>query len=455
MNFYRKITSEVAESEVFKILHSSIGDRIRSSASWSLIGSVASRALALFASIVVARILGVNEYGRLAAVQATSALAVALLGTIIIAAATKYIAESRSNSPQKACKILGGVLYVAAGLSLIGSILVKTQAAHLATMMGADPSLESAIEASALLVGLSLWTGTQQSILAGLEGFKALGVLTMISGIIAAPLSAIGAKLGGVEGAICGAIAAQCAACILGHQMIKGELTRQGLHINFKIESIIEVLAFVKYSLPAFISGSLISFSNWYAIFLLSSGGQRFNQIGILNAANQWYGAVIYLPSVLGQAAFPLFAERSANGSPKEQSRLLKFYLIVNVLSVVPVVTLGIALRDKIMGAYGEEIGAESNVLVAVLITSAIVAIQTPLGQMMAAKGQMWRGLAMNALWAFAFIAPLVATDQISAWNVATTRLVAYGILFLITCYWLRNLLIGSEPQRKQATPLT
>lgn len=54
-----------------KIIHSPLARKMTKGALWSLIGALLSRGLTVFASIIIARILGTNLYGEFVVIQST------------------------------------------------------------------------------------------------------------------------------------------------------------------------------------------------------------------------------------------------------------------------------------------------------------------------------------------------------------------------------------------------
>ena len=95
------------------------------------------------------------------------------------------------------------------------------------------------------------------------------------------------------------------------------------------------------------------------------------------------------------------------------------------------------------MGAYGTEFIDGWPTLVVSLATCAVVAVQVPVGNLVAASGRMWDGFGMNLLWALVF---LVATWFALDWGVlglVSVRLVAYvvqdmwGATFVVR--WVRS----------------
>ncbi|MDF1515064.1 MAG: hypothetical protein P1S60_14730, partial [Anaerolineae bacterium] len=64
--------------------------------------------------------------------------------------------------------------------------------------------------------------------------------------------------------------------------------------------------------------------------------------------------------------------------------------------------------------------------LVVVLLTAGILAVQTPVGQIIAASGKMWIGFAMNGGWAVVFVLGTLFLVDEGSLGLATARMVSY-----------------------------
>lgn len=73
--------------------------------SWTLIGSVAGKFLQLISFIIVARIVGKEEYGQLGIIRSTIAMFLMFSTLGMGMTASRYIALYRNTEPQNAYKI--------------------------------------------------------------------------------------------------------------------------------------------------------------------------------------------------------------------------------------------------------------------------------------------------------------------------------------------------------------
>ena len=98
----------------------------------------------------------------------------------------------------------------------------------------------------------------------------------------------------------------------------------------------------------------------------------------------------------------------------------------MNAILVLPFVLLAGIASPYIMNLYGKSFGSGWPTLVVVLLTAGLLAIQTPVGLIIAASGKMWTGFAMNMGWALIFIVSTLLLLDFGSLGLATARVVSY-----------------------------
>jgi O-antigen/teichoic acid export membrane protein len=150
--------------------------------------------------------------------------------------------------------------------------------------------------------------------------------------------------------------------------------------------------------------------------------------MGALSAANQWYGAVMFLPAALGGALLPVLSERIGQADRPGARAVLRTAVGMNAAAVLPIVLAGTVISPWIMGMYGPGFTAAWPTLVIVLATSGLVAVLNPVGTVLAASGKLWVGFWMNSGWAAVFVGMTLLLARSGALGVASARLIAYGV---------------------------
>ena len=80
------------------------------------------------------------------------------------------------------------------------------------------------------------------------------------------------------------------------------------------------------------------------------------------------------------------------------------------------------------MSLYGAGFRDGWPTLVVVLLTAGLLAVQTPVGQIIAASGKMWLGFVMNMGWALVFIVSTLLLVDKGSLGLATARACSYVI---------------------------
>lgn len=419
--------------------------------SWISSGAIISRGCALVASIVVARELGLRSFGQFGVIQSTVAMFQTFAGFGIGEMATKYIAELRLRDPDRASRVAGLSAITAMVVGVAVLVLVLATAPIIARGMLDAPELGRIIRISTPILLFGALIGAQAGALSGLEAFRTSALVSVATGCVSLPLLIAGARFGGVRGAVWGLVGTSIATWIVSHLVLRREFRRAGLTITFA-GCWREYPALVRFSIPALLGGLMVTPVYWFCVTLLVREPNGYAEMGLFNAANQWFQALLFLPNVIAQVVFPLLSHRLGNGARTQALRMLRISMGVNASFAGLVALILIVLSPIIMGSYGEGFRSGWPTLVIVVLTSALVAAQAPVGQFIAASGKMWIGFAMNAGWAITFIGLAIGLVRYGAEGLAGARLLAY-VLHCVWTFWYALLL-----QRKlvvvDATPL-
>ena len=415
-----------------RIESSPLGYRLAKGAFWSLAGALLSRALGLLSSIAVARLLGRVGLGELAIIQSTVGVFGTFAGFGLGLTVTKYTAEYRSKDPVRAGRTIGLLSLVSVVTGGVMTLALALAAPWLAGHTLAAPQLGAPLRVSSLLLLMGAIGGTQAGALAGFEAFRRIAFINIISGVLAFPLMVGGAWWRGLDGAVVGLLVSQAANCLLNFRGLRAELARSGIPVNYS-PSGREWSLLWTFSLPAFAANLLLGSVYWLCNTILVHAPRGYEQMGLFNAANQWFGALLFMPNILGQAALPILAERLGQNDNLRSQKVLALSIKLNALIATPLIVLGTVASPWIMAAYGPGFREAWPTLIIVLVTGGLLAVQTPVGQILAASGRMWLGAIMNFGWALTFLAGTWALLGWGASGLALARLAAYVVHALWT----------------------
>lgn len=393
---------------------------------WSFAGTLISRVLALAAAVLVARMLGKASYGELGIIQSTIGMFGTFAGFGMGTTAAKFVAEFRSTDPAKAGKIIALSSFVSwsAGITL-GAVLFFL-APWFARSSFAAPELSPYIQLSALLILLNAVNGAQTGVLSGFEAFRKIAWVNGLTGLLNFPLVVGGAMLFELSGVIWGMIIAQAIGCLANFIVWKREAARLHIPIVPWSRATSELSLLWRFAVPATLGSLLVNPVSWASTAMLARQPNGFEHVGALSAANQWFGALLWLPYVMAQSVMPVLSERIGVNDAARATKLLVISIKISAAITLPFVIIGSLVSRHIMGAYGEDFARDWPTLVVSLATGAVVAVQVPVGNMIAASNRMWLGFCMNLLCAVVFVVMTWLLVEWGALGLASARFFAY-----------------------------
>lgn len=417
---------------------------------WSLIGAAVGRGLALVSSIVLARILGLTIFGELGIVQSTVGTLGTFAGLGMGLTTTKYVAEFRTKDRDKAARIIGlsGLIAWACGSAMM--VLLFLSAPWLAEHTLGAPHLASILQMSSPLLLAGAVVGVRVGALSGLEAFKRLARINLVAGAWSFPILLCATAAFGLPGAVWGLVAGQALLSALTYGGLRAEARQAGFPLNYRGWTK-ELPIVWRFAVPALFSSALIGPVGWVCHAILVNQPDGFGQMGQFNAANQWFNALLFLPGILGQAALPVLTERFGVGDARRSTAILGICIKANAMIVGPLVLIGALASPYIMALYGPSFRAAWPTLVVALATAGLLAIQTPVAQIIAASGRMWLGTVMNLGWAISFVLLTWLLVDWGSVGLAIARLLAYVVHGIWTLSFVLHLLRTVDRQSPAA----
>jgi O-antigen/teichoic acid export membrane protein len=392
---------------------------------WNLVGSGIGRILSMPVGVVLARVMGREGYGELGIVYSSVELFSVFAGFGLGLTATKHTAEFRNTDVKRAGRIMALSMLISGATACGLGIILLVIAPWLASRFLAAPHLTNPLRISGLLMILSVMDGVQSACLEGFEAFRELARLRFIKGLLDLPLMLSGFWLFGINGVLWGAVLSRGSGFVLNRLELAAQARRGNISLSFR-GCLKEAPVIWGFSTPALIAGALVGPVNWICSTMLINQPNGYSEMGMYNAASQWFNMVLFVPVAVGSGILPILSERLANKDTVSTKNVLKFLLKSHVLIVAPIALVISLLSPYIMLIYGTEYRHASLTLVAVIMTSAIVAVLTPVGQIIAASGRMWLGCLMNLGWAVVFILAAALLTPWGSLGLASARLIAY-----------------------------
>lgn len=415
----------VIRDRLLPLIASPTRRRLASGAFWGGVAGVASRVFTVAASFFLARILGQESFGEYGVINSTTAMISGMAGLGIGTTVIKYVAELRDKDPVRAGHILAlSTIVTTVSAFLYGAVFVGF-APWLAAHTLAAPTLAPMLQVSAITVSLGVVNSVQSCTLSGCEAFRLTSRITIVCSIVQTVLVLAGAWFWHLQGTVFALAISMLVTVAVTHWAVKKEMGRYKIAMIWR-EAGSEWRVLIQYSLPTFLSSMSAGPIVWGCNALLANQPNGYAQLGIYNAANQWQSAIQFLPALIGTAILPVMSERHGNGDSQGGLRVMKGMMGVTALIVVPAALLVCACGSWIMRGYGASFISGYWVLVLSVVTAALLAVMTPVGQYLAACGRMWTAFAMNAGWSICMIGTAWLMVRWGAEGLAGARLIAY-----------------------------
>jgi O-antigen/teichoic acid export membrane protein len=409
LTFITKLSPQDAAARLRERLqHSPLAHRLARAAAWSLIGAVSSRILTLATSVVVVRLLGKVTVGEFGMVQSTLAMLGTFAGLGLGLTATKYTAELRSRDPDKAGRILAVIIFIAILSGLSMTVAGWAGSDWLADRVLERQSLVPYLRLSSILVLIGVVDGVLGS---GLAGFEAFGRIARINIYVAVLNLLITIPLVywfGLFGAVVGLVVSTGMHLVLAAVALHHACTSYGVVLRLDRAAVHEWPLLVHYALPALAGGILVIPATWLANVILVRTENGFASMGVLKVVDILRNLAMYLPTVLLAPILAVLA--NVAGDAESVRKTLRYAIGLSALVVLPLALVVTALGKHVLGTlFGADFADEGMTLAFAMIVVAIQATGTALGSYLVATGRMWLGLAINVLWALAFLGLVLA----------------------------------------------
>jgi len=402
---------------------------------WGGLGGVVTRLVLLGSSFLLARILGREVLGEYGVVNTTALMVGGLAGLGIGNTVTKYVAELRNHDPDRASRILAltsVVTWVSAG---IYAVLFLTLAPWLASTTLAAPKLAPMLRVSAITVVFQVVNIVQLSSLSGCEAFSKASYASMANGLFQAVLVVLGAWRWQLRGAVWGMALCTTMTVVVTWWLSRDVWSMYNLRRLWQ-GAMSEWPVLAGFSLPTLLCSLSVGPVLWGCNAFLAHQKYGYGQLGIFNAANQWFSAIQFLPYLLSMAALPVMAERHSVGDGRSSVRVMLGMIVASLLLVVPIgIVLSLA-GSMVMSGYGADFRSGHWVLVMSVWTGALVVSMAPLQTYLAAAGRMWSVLALNMAWAVVMVLASWLMVSWRAWGaegLAGARLIAWAVHSALT----------------------
>jgi len=373
----------------------SLRRRVALGATWSVLGSGLSQGLALVAASLAARALGAGDYGSLVVVVGTCAVLAEVAGAGLAVAATRHVAELRDAAPDRAGRLAGGAVGLAAAAGLLLATFQILLAPWVAGSLLSAPHLAPLLRAAAPLTLAAAVCAAQAGALSGLEAYRGLALAGAARGIALLAAVLPGAILGGAPGALAGFVFASAVCAVVQHRALRGEAARRSIPLRF-LPRAGDLRGLAGVGVPAVAASLVLTFATWASTALLAR--TSLAEAGVLGVARQWQGVVLFLASAVSGLGLPLVA----SALPSRDVRALRRALGASFAASTGLALLAAApvalLAGRLLSASGPAFADRGAVLVLGCAAAVLLAANMAVGQAIWALGAHRAGVLLALL---------------------------------------------------------
>jgi O-antigen/teichoic acid export membrane protein len=413
--------------------YSQLKMRILSGALWSSFGGVVSRGALLVSFIFVARILGDERYGELAIIRSTANMLVLFAGFGLGVTATKFIAEYKDVDKEKVAKVITMSSVFAYTISSAVAIATFLLIPWLATNTINSPHLIDELRISIIILWAAAINGAQNGVLIGFEEFKTVANIQAFVGVFSFFSLIIGASLYQVKGVVIALSLNSLFSCILSFISIRKIAVKSNIAI-YSSRWRDEIKLLWKYSLPATLGGLMVAPVIWACNAMLINRTDGYSQMAIFDVANQWFMAILFIPSLAGRVVLPLLSNLVGEGDKDNYFKVLKLSIIANGSIALVVAGIVSVMAPIIMQGYGESFVSGYKVLIYLSCAAVLVSINNVVAQVISSQSKMWHGFFINMIWACSMV--------IFSWNLLNEKNGAEGLALAYLCSYAVHSLV-------------
>ncbi len=358
---------------------------------WNVAAVGLSQASAFVLNIVFASLMGRDRYGQFAIIQSTLTL-FALLTQVGGNAATKFVAEYRSADPHRAGRVLallGVTTIVASG---VAAIILLSCAPVIASRVLNAPEIGTALRIVAITLLASNMHNFNLGVLAGLESFRTLALLSALSGVTYLVAGTVGAKLGGVNGALVGQVISNVLLWALSSIAVWRCCRTRGIRLT-RVGMWRERSVLSGYVAPGIISMLISAPALWFANAYLVRLPGGYGQMALYSVGTSMRMAIMLVPTLLYTIGLSLMNNQVGVGDERRYRRVFWVSLMLTV-GITGIAGIGVVVvSPTVLRMYGKEFATTFPVILVLVLSTIFEGTAMAMTQVVWAHAKVWQSV--------------------------------------------------------------
>lgn len=321
---------------------------------WTGGAAAIERLVGLVQAYYVARLLGIDAFGKYGLLFTTIALVSMVTGLQLGLTATVQISRYLTSRPHRAAAVMRLCEFVTLSLSVIGLVAILFAPEAIAHWLLDSPFGGQVIVAGALIALFAVAGGVQEAILQGFEEFARLSIARVVTSLLGFVLLLIMGRAGDLTSVITAIAVASMARTLLLFSLKEAATRRLGLRTRMS-EIIAAAPVIVEFSIPSLLISLVSGLSQWYGLLMVKQGATGFRDLAFVTVGVQWRSAVVFATTILASVAVPMMSRLLASGDTAATRRIHRLNIAANLLAAGAVVAVVLSAASHLLAAYGDE----------------------------------------------------------------------------------------------------
>ena len=386
-----------------------IKNRLINGVKWNVLEAGIVAGTNLVVAVVVARMLGINDFGAFSIIRSTVYMMASVAGLGLGITATKYIAEMRNNDPTRLGVILGLCAVIAGGTSFCFAASLLVFAPQIALYNLGAPQITEQLRIASFYILFVTLNGYQIGALVGFEAFPKLARINLILAIVSMSITFGFTWLWGLTGASLALGLVAMFNWFLHHLAIREELERHQITIRYRgIWQEKSILT--SFALPAALSGFIGAIIVWICNAFLVKQSDGLIQMAIFTATYNFRSLIMFVPGLVTRVASPILCNLVGEKRGNSYSRLFWFNIGVSVCVSMIVGGLLILTAPYLLSLFGKGFVVGDRMVLVVVSMSVIEVIASAFYQPLYAHGKLWWQVLIIICWSIVLVAVVFPT---------------------------------------------
>lgn len=362
-------------------------------AGWIFGSSMIERAAALVQTILIARAIGADDYGRYALLFSTIALISPIASLQLPYSVLSIVSRFAERDPEHAGAVMLLADRLTWGLTLGFLALCIGWPSGLSGWLLGEGQHGWAVIFSGVILLTSVQAGLSDALLQAKQEFRVLALARSWTAgaafVLLVPVALFAPSLNYVMAAVAAASVLRLVAVAIPARSHRRTLLA-GLDMRAAFAHANVIFAF---SIPSGLLSVAQGGAAWLGNYVLSREPAGFTDLAIINTGVQWRLPVLMVMGSLASAILPMLGASIGKDKHGEVQRLQRYNMVVNLGLATLFCAVVIAASPVILALYGESFRGNSYLFGLIVVALIPTVYCTVHQQLLVARGTMWTQL--------------------------------------------------------------